>query len=94
MNQQYVRSRGANVPTQQIKSRLGGIIDVDGDINKAFGLVETPKVPAEIWMAIQNAKQSSEAVTGADEAMMQGSLPQRGGSSIGRTATGSASRPN
>lgn len=87
VNQQYVRSRGANVPTQQIRQRLNGIIDVDGDVDKAFKILETPKVPAEVWTAIQVSKQASESTTGADEAFQQGSIPGRG-SSIVRTATG------
>lgn len=88
VNQQYVRSRGANVLTQQIRSRLGGIIDVDGDVRTAFKILETPQIPSEAWQVIDRAKQSSESTSGADEAMVQGSLPGRGGSSIGRTATG------
>jgi hypothetical protein len=87
VNQQYVRSRGANVPTQQIRTRLGGIIDVDGKVDEAFKILEPPRVPPEIWQVIQQAKEAAEAGSGADEAMVQGKLPSRG-SSIGRTATG------
>jgi hypothetical protein len=88
VNPQYARSRGANVLTQQIRSRLGGIVDVDGKIDEAFKLIETPKVPAEAWTAIQVSKQSGESTTGADEAFSQGSLPGKGNSSVARTATG------
>lgn len=88
VNQQYIRSRGANVPTQQIRSRLGGIIDVDGDVDKAFKILESPKVPVEAFTILQNSRQQSESTSGADETMVQGNLPQKGGSSIGRTATG------
>ena len=88
VNQQYARSRGANVPTQQIRSRLGGIIDVDGDVDKAFKIIDPPKVPAEVWTTIQVSKQASESVSGADEAFVQGGIPNKGGSSVVRTATG------
>jgi hypothetical protein len=87
VNPQYARSRGANAPTQQIRQRLGGIIDVDGKVGEAFALVDTPKVPAEVWQVIQTTRQAAESTSGADEAFSQGAMPQRG-SSIGRTATG------
>lgn len=89
VNQQYARNRGANVSAQQIRTKLGGIIDVDGDPEKAFRIIEPPKVPADVWNVVQNSKQSSESTSGADEAMTQGSIPGRG-SSIVRTATGAA----
>jgi hypothetical protein len=87
VNQQALVSSGANAQTQQIRARLGGIIKVDGDVDKAFKWMDPPKVPSEVWAVIQNAKQSSESTSGADEAFSQGNLPSRG-SSIGRTATG------
>lgn len=86
VNQTYVRSKGANVPTQQIRQRLGGIIDVDGDVEKAFKILEPPKVPNEIWTVISASKSASESTTGADEAFVQGNMPQRAGAA--RTATG------
>lgn len=87
-NQTYLRSRGANIPTQQITQKLGGIIDVDGKVDDAFKILEPPKVQPEIWKIIQDSQQTSESTSGADETMVQGSLPQRGGSSIGRSGTG------
>lgn len=88
VNPQFARSRGANVQAQQIRQRLMGIVDVDGPVKDAFGLIEQPKIPGEVWEVIANSKQSAESVTGADEAMVQGALPSKGGSSLGRTATG------
>jgi len=87
VNQTYLRNRGANVPTQQIRQRLGGIIDVDGDVDKAFRILETPQVPAETWAVLQNARDAGESVSGADQAFVQGQLGGRG-SSAARTATG------
>jgi hypothetical protein len=87
-NQQYARSRGANVPTQQIRSRLGGIIDVDGDVDKAFKVIDPPRVPPELWTAIAASKASGEAASGANELFMQGNLPEKGRTSLGRTARG------
>jgi hypothetical protein len=91
VNQTYVRDRGANVPTQQIRMRLGGIVDVDTKpgqkVSDVFGIIESPKPPAEIFPILQNAAQDAETTTGADQAFNQGSLPGKG-SSAARTATG------
>lgn len=91
VNQTYIRDRGANIPTQQIRQRLGGIIDADIGPNKSakdvFGIIEPPRPPAEIFPVLQNAATDAESTTGADQAFTQGSLPGKG-SSAARTATG------
>ena len=85
---EYAIARGANVPTQDQRRRLGGIRLVDGpDATRAVALVPQPQVPADAWRAIQAAIVSSESATGADQASVQGSLPPRG-SSIGSSGTG------
>lgn len=92
VNPMYVRDRGANAPTQQIRQRLGGIVDVDRgpgqSVRDVFGIIELPKTPPEAFTMLQNAAQTAQSTTGADEAFTQGSLPGRGGSSAARTATG------
>lgn len=85
----YLRSRGANVPTQQIRQRRGGIIDVDGDVEKAFRILEIPKVPPEVWTALQNSEMESESASGADQRLVQGNTGGAG-TSMGRTAGGAA----
>jgi hypothetical protein len=91
-NPMYARDRGANAPTQQIRTRLGGIVDVDvragQSVRDVFGIIESPKVPPEVFPTLQAAAQSAQSTTGADEAFTQGNLPGRGGSSAARTATG------
>ena len=88
VNPEYTILRGANVPTQDQRRRLGGIRVVEGpDASRAISLVQQPQVPADAWRAIQAAISSSEGATGADQASVQGSLPGRG-SSIGRSGTG------
>ena len=85
---EYAVARGANVPTQDQRRRLGGIRMVDGnDATKAIALVPQPQVPPDAYRAIQAVVASSEAATGADQASVQGSIPGRG-SSIVRTGTG------
>jgi hypothetical protein len=88
VNPEYTILRGANVPTQDQRRRLGGIRVVEGvDAQRAISLVPQPQVPADAWRAIQAAISSSEGATGADSASVQGALPSRG-SSIGRSGTG------
>jgi hypothetical protein len=91
VNQMYARARGANAPTQQIRQRLGGIIDVDlapgQSVRDVFGVIEPTKVPPEVFTVLQAASANAQSTTGADEAFTQGSLPGRG-SSAARTATG------
>jgi len=85
---EYAVARGANVPTQDQRRRLGGIRLVDGnDATKAIALVPQPQVPPDAWRAIQAVIGSSEGATGADQATVQGSIPGRG-SSIVRSGTG------
>ena len=88
-NPTYLRSRGANVPTQQIRQRRGGIIDVDGSVKEAFGMLELPKIPPEIWQMLQYSQQESESVSAADSLLVQGSS---GGA--GRTSMKSATTTN
>jgi hypothetical protein len=85
---EYAVARGANVPTQDQRRRLGGIRMVDGnDATRAVALIAQPQVPPDAWRAIQSVVASSESATGADQATVQGTLPGRG-SSIGKSGTG------
>jgi hypothetical protein len=84
---EYMISRGANVPTQDLRRRLGGIRLVDGDVRTAMKLVEQPTVPPDAWRALQVSTTTADSTTGADQAAVQGSLPGRG-SSVGRSGTG------
>lgn len=84
---EYAISRGANVPTQEQRRRLGGIRLVDGDAREAIALVPSPQIPADAWRTIQAVVGASESASGADMATVQGGIPGRG-SSIVRTARG------
>lgn len=90
VNPLVVRSRGANVTSQSIRQRLGGIIDVDGDPEKAFRYQEVPEIPGEIYAQIQQSEARSEATSGANELLTMGNMPAKGRTSIGRTATGAS----
>jgi len=88
VNPSYLRNAGANVPTQSIRQRIGGIIDVQGDIDKAFKLVETPRIDPAVFAEIQQSEARAESTSGANEQLVMGSMPAQGRTSMGRTATG------
>lgn len=87
VNPVYLRQRDSNAPTQMIRTGLGRILTVDGMAKDAYHLMETPKVPGDIWSALKESEQATESASGADQALVQGSTagPR---SSMGRTAGG------
>lgn len=87
VNPIYLRARNANSPTQMIRSGLGRILTVDGEVDKAYHLLETPRPPAEVFSALAESEKATESSSGADQMLIQGSTagPR---SSMGRTATG------
>jgi hypothetical protein len=86
VNPLYLRNRDDNAPTQMIRSGIGKILTV-ADTEKAYRLMETPKVPSDIWSALKESEQATESSSGADQMLVQGSTagPR---SSMGRTAGG------
>lgn len=89
VNPIYLRKRDSNSPTQMIRTGLGKILSVDGEIDKAYGLLETPKVPPDVWSALAESQRATESSSGADQTLVQGSSagPR---TSMGRTAGGAA----
>jgi hypothetical protein len=69
----YIRKRGLNAPTQQIRQSLGGIIEVDDDVDKAFRIMELPKVPPEAWQVIGISQASAQETSGANQQVSLGS---------------------
>jgi hypothetical protein len=57
------------------------------DVEKSYKLLETPKMPADVWAALKESEQATESSSGADAQLVQGSSagPR---SSMGRTAGG------
>ena len=86
VNPIYLRQRDDNAPTQMIRTGLGKIMSVT-DVDKSYKLLDTPKVPSDIWSALKESEQATESSSGADQQLVQGSTagPR---SSMGRTATG------
>lgn len=87
VNPIYLRKRDNNAPTQMIRTGLGKILQVDGDAKEAYHLLDTPKVPPDIWSALSESEKATESSSGADAQLVQGSSagPR---SSMGRTAGG------
>jgi len=86
VNPIYLRNREDNAPTQTIRTGLGKILSVT-DTEKSYKLMETPKVPADIWSALKESEQATESASGADQQLVQGSSagPRSG---MGRSAQG------
>ncbi len=89
VNPIYLRKRDSNAPTQMIRTGLGKILTVDTDLNNSYKLLETPKVPPEVWAALSESEKATENTSGADQLLVQGSSagPR---SSMGRTAGGAS----
>lgn len=87
VNPVYLRKRDSNAPTQMIRTGLGRILTVDTNVKDAYALLDTPKVPPDVWRALQESEQATESSSGADQMLVQGSTagPR---TSMGRTAGG------
>lgn len=80
----FLRKRGSNTPTQQLRLRPGGIIDSDDD--KGVQMIEYPPAITDAFAEVEASDARAQRRTGANELVTQGS--QQGPSSITRTATG------
>jgi len=89
VNPVYLRKRDTNAPTQMIRTGLGKILTVDGEVDKSYKLLDIPKIPGEVWNALAESEKATESSSGADQALVQGSTagPR---TSMGRTAGGAA----
>lgn len=88
-NPVYMRNRDDNAPTQMIRTNIGKIITVANTKDGGYKLIETPKVPPDLWNALRDSEQATESTSGADQTLVQGSTagPR---TSMGRTAGGAA----
>lgn len=86
LNGMFLRKRGANVLTQQLRMRPGGIIDADDE--KGVSVMQRNPIPIAETQAVLSASDARAARrTAANESAVQGSMPSEK-SSITRTATG------
>jgi hypothetical protein len=89
INPIYLRKRDANTPTQMIRTGLGKVLTVDTEVDKAYKLLDTPKIPGDVWNALSESEKATESTSGADQMLVQGSTagPR---SSMGRTSGGAS----
>src|SRR5579864_429865 len=85
-----VRKKGFNTLQQNQRWSLGGIIDVDEDVDKAFRFLEMPTPPAAAFTAIQMSQAASAASSGANEQVVQGASSSAGRGTGMRSGTGAA----
>lgn len=85
LNPTAVRTQGFNTPGQDLVWTQGGIIDVEGDVTKAFKFLEMPQQPpaAMAWLQQQMAEAKESAGANA--------LFSMGGSLSGVQSTGARS---
>ena len=67
-----IRNMGLNPPAQDIPWRQGQIIDVEGDVDKAFRFLEFPNVPGDAWQALANSEAVSQEASGANQQVTLG----------------------
>lgn len=86
-NASYLKSRDSGAITQMMRTGLGHVHMVDGDPEKAYKLMDTPKVDPNVWAALHESQQSTEVTSGADSSLVGGSTagPRNG---MGRSAGG------
>lgn len=92
VNPMFIRSESANVQTQQIRQRIGGIITVSGKIQESFQMLEQPNIPNEILQQIALSEGRVEKSSGASQAFTAGATTSRAGAA--RSGTGAAAMIN
>lgn len=85
LNTPFIRKRGANVPTQQLRMRPGGVIDTDDA--EGVGLLQRQPLVMEVQAVLAASDARAQRHTAASEMVVQGSMPSSK-SSVTRTATG------
>lgn len=67
-----IRNMGMNTPSQDTPWRLGQIIDVESDVDKAFKFAQFPPVPGDAWQALANSEAISQETSGANQQITLG----------------------
>lgn len=80
----FLRTRGANTPTQQLRMRPGGIIDTD-DV-KGIQMITYPPAVTDAFTEVEASDSRAQRRTGANQLVTQGTAPSSG--QLGRTSAG------
>jgi hypothetical protein len=98
VNPMFVRASGSNIQTQQIRQRIGGIVNVEiggegkpKSTKEALSLIEQPMIPESIIQQISMSQQRVEMTSGASQQLTMGASAQGNkGGQLGRSGTGAA----
>jgi hypothetical protein len=80
----FLRTRGANTPTQQLRMRPGGIIDTDDA--KGVQMIQYPPALVDAFTEVDASDSRAQRRTGANQLVTQGTAPSQG--QLGRTSAG------
>jgi len=80
----FLRKRGGNTPTQQLRLRPGGIIDSDDE--KGVQMIQYPPAIQDAFTEVEASDSRAQRRSGASELVTQGTAPGQG--QLGRTSTG------
>lgn len=83
-----LRSRGFNTATEDITLTDGGIIDVEGEVAKAFAFLKWPEPPPSAMQWLMQAKASGASSSGVNENFGMGAASAGSVSTGARSATG------
>lgn len=88
VNPMFVRSRAANIQTENIRQRLGGIIAADGPVKDALTILQQPTIPAEVVNQIPMSMSRVELTSGANQQLTMGASTGKQG--MARSGTGAS----
>lgn len=89
VNPMFIRSKGANIETQMIRQRIGGIITADGpNPDKALTLIQQPEIPNSVMEQIMASESRVEKSSGASQAFTAGASSKAGAARSGTGAQG------
>lgn len=80
----FLRTRGSNTPTQQLRLRPGGIVDTDDA--KGIQMIQYPPAITDAFTEIDASDSRAQRRTGANQLVTQGTAPSQG--QLGRTSAG------
>lgn len=89
VNPMFVRAKGANIQTEMIRQRIGGIITADGpNPHQALTIVEQPEIPTSVLEQISMSEGRVERSSGASQAFTSGASSKAGAARSGTGAAG------
>lgn len=85
-----VRKQGFNAISQPTVWELGGIINVEDDVDKSFKFLEFPKIPSEAFAMVQQSQATAAETSGANQQFTMGAGAPGIKTTGARSGTGAA----